>query len=467
MEIIENIVEQPIKNGVSKKKYSSDAHVANLEKELDWLKGCIERRILSLQEDMSEVDIISTPPKLTEKNSSYGELINRNKLNKEERLALILALSPHVGPNLLNVFAEEQSIQQVSKVCKSENGISLIPTVETALFILTNNNLENRLACYPMFETDHLFYRESILEVGSTRPGESTFNGVLGINPTYRDLFTQNEYRKPRFSEDFPAHPVTTKLEWEDMVLMPNTQDKLDEVKAYLEHYDTLVNDWGMDKHSKKGCRILFYGDPGTGKTLSACLLGKYLNKEVFRVDISTVTSKYIGETSKRLNSLFNTAESKDWVLFFDEGDALLGQRKNSDAGGQSSQYANQDTAFLLQRIENYDGIIIVATNLKNNIDQAFTRRFQAMVRFQMLDEAGQLKFWKDNLPKKCPLANDINLELIVRRFQLAPASIINVIFRVCVLTLKNGNTKIASADLMMCLKDEEVKYKGRKPVGV
>lgn len=444
-------------------------NITNLKEEISWLNYCISKRIdITQGDDTSSEDIGDLlPPQLTSENSSYGEFVNKHNLNSEERLVLILSLAVQLRPNILDVFAESAELLRQARICKSESGTTLLPTADTALFILAGDNMEKRIAAHAIFEVDHLFYRDSVIETGTAKKGESKYNGILSISPSSRDLFIHNKYSKPRFSEDFPAHILTTNLEWEDMVLMPRTRDKLAEVKAYMEHYNTLVNDWGMSKHARPGCKILFYGDSGTGKTLSASLMGKYLGKDVYRVDISAVTSKYVGETSKRLDSLFNTAESKGWIIFIDEGDALLGQRKQAGGSDNVSQYANQDVAYLLQRIETFDGIIIVATNLRSNIDSAFTRRFQSMVRFEMPDKEGQLQLWTENLPKKCPLSPRINMEQLVKDHPLAPASIINVIYRVSVLALKNGAKQISDSDLQMCVKDEEFKYKGRQQIGM
>jgi SpoVK/Ycf46/Vps4 family AAA+-type ATPase len=131
-----------------------------------------------------------------------------------------------------------------------------------------------------------------------------------------------------------------------------------------------------------KNSKILFIGEPGTGKKTLASLIGQQSGKEVYRIDLSMIVSKYIGETEKNLELVFAKAENKGWILFFDEADALFGKRTNvKDA---HDKYANQEVAYLLQRIEDYNGLVIVATNMKHNIDDAFTRRFQTIIRFPL-----------------------------------------------------------------------------------
>ena len=137
-----------------------------------------------------------------------------------------------------------------------------------------------------------------------------------------------------------------------------------------------------MKKVLKPGFKALFHGLPGTGKTLTAMLIGKKTGLDIYRVDLSQMVSKYIGETEKNLAKVFDKAEHKNWILFFDEGDALFGKRTNTKDA--HDRYANQQVSYLLQRIEEYDGLVILATNLKNNIDDAFLRRFQSIIHFPM-----------------------------------------------------------------------------------
>lgn len=447
---------------------ASSKELTCLDIELKWLKAVIEARISACQSNQIEPGAEMPPaPLLPNDSSCYGSFVAKHRLNDRERFALILAITPHLRPNLLNVLVKQQVVHECSKVCKSQNGVSIIPTVETFLFLVAGEDIQKRAEAYPIFETDHLFYKESVLDIGEVPKGESPYNGILNITTSFRDLFILNKYRKPRFNSGFPAHLLDTNLEWEDLFLMPATQTRLEEVKAYLQFQSKMVNELGMEKHARPGCRILFYGDSGTGKTLAATLMGKHLGRDVYRVDISAVTSKYVGETTKRLDSLFNAAENKGWIIFIDEGDALLGQRKATEGNGNNSHYANQDVAYLLQRIESYDGIIIIATNFKNNIDQAFTRRFQGMVRFQLPDEAGQLKLWNENVSKQLPLAASIDLPALIKRHPLSPAAIINVIFRATVITLQKGRAEIGFEDLSMCINDEVMKYLGRQQMGM
>jgi SpoVK/Ycf46/Vps4 family AAA+-type ATPase len=171
-------------------------------------------------------------------------------------------------------------------------------------------------------------------------------------------------------------------MDWDDLVLHPATLAQIRDIQNWVTHNVQVMGEWGLGRRVKPGYRALFYGPPGTGKTLTATLLGKHTGRSVFRTDLSRVVSKYIGETEQNLARLFDRAESKDWILFFDEADALFGKR--TEIRDAHDKYANQQAAYLLQRIETFDGLVILATNQRNNIDEAFMRRFQSVIHFPM-----------------------------------------------------------------------------------
>jgi SpoVK/Ycf46/Vps4 family AAA+-type ATPase len=173
---------------------------------------------------------------------------------------------------------------------------------------------------------------------------------------------------------------LTSELSWNDMVLDNETMRQVNEIKTWLKESTSVKPGSVLKKKLKSGYRCLFSGPPGSGKKTTAALIGKEFKKDVYKIDLSMVISKYIGETEKNLELLFARAEDKGWILFFDEADALFGKRTNvRDA---HDKYANQEISYLLQRIEDYNGLVILATNLKSNIDEAFTRRFQLKLEF-------------------------------------------------------------------------------------
>jgi SpoVK/Ycf46/Vps4 family AAA+-type ATPase len=208
-----------------------------------------------------------------------------------------------------------------------------------------------------------------------------------------------------------------------------------------------------MKKKLKLGYRSLFYGPPGTGKTLTASLLGKYTGKDVYKVDISMMVSKFIGETEKNLANLFARAESKDWILFFDEADALFGKRTNvRDA---HDKYANQEVSYLLQRVENYDGLVILSSNFKSNIDEAFIRRFQSIIQFPMPNAKERLQLWQMAFPSQVRLADVVDLPQLSATYELTGSDIMNVVHYCCLQALQQGDTVIHQEDLLYAIKRE------------
>lgn len=394
--------------------------------------------------------------KFSETDGAYAHFVMQHSLSREERLVIILSLLQYIDPAFINLIVTEKN--EFRLVQCSKTGL-MLPTGETFLKLLSGNNKNARIEAHKYLGTDHLFYRKSVIDLGEVNEGVARFFGVLKLTPTYQELFLYNKHSRPRFSQEFPAHLLETNLEWSDLIINPPTAEKVEEIKAFLDHGDALREGWGLKKHMKPGYRCLFYGPSGTGKTLAASLLGKHIGREVYRVDISSVISKYIGETAKNLNSLFNTAEDKDWILFFDEGDALFGKRVDTSASDdKNSGFANQDIAFLLQRIESYNGLVIVASNFRKNMDDAFSRRFQNIVHFDILNHELSKQYWENNIPANAKLGAGIDLEIIVKRHPLSPASIINVINRVCLKTIRKGSTEISSVDLDLCIKDEQYK---------
>jgi SpoVK/Ycf46/Vps4 family AAA+-type ATPase len=229
--------------------------------------------------------------------------------------------------------------------------------------------------------------------------------------------------------------------------------EQVTEISTWMEHGHILMNEWGLEKRLKPGYRALFYGPPGTGKTLTATLLGKTSGRDVYKVDLSMVVSKYIGETEKNLSRIFDIAQHKNWILFFDEADALFGKRTATNSS--NDRHANQQTAYLLQRVEDFPGIVILATNLKANMDEAFTRRFQAMIHFSMPGPEDRYQLWNNAFSGKCKLHEDIDLYKIAEEHELAGGAIINIL-RYCALSaIRRNDTVVNKQELITALKRE------------
>jgi SpoVK/Ycf46/Vps4 family AAA+-type ATPase len=213
------------------------------------------------------------------------------------------------------------------------------------------------------------------------------------------------------------------------------------------------MNEWGMSRKLKRGFRMLFYGPPGTGKTLTASLLGKQMDMEVYRVDLSQIVSKYIGETEKNMGSLFDQAENRNWILFFDEADALFGSRTATSSS--NDKHANQEVAYLLQRVEDYPGVVILASNLKGNIDEAFSRRFQSMILFPMPNADERHRLWKSIFSDKVVFDGKVDLFDIAEEYELAGGAIINVVRYASLKALSRNTNMIELNDILQGIKRE------------
>ena len=186
---------------------------------------------------------------------------------------------------------------------------------------------------------------------------------------------------------------------------------------------------------------------------MSAALLGRLSERDVYRIDLSLVVSKYIGETEKNLARVFDRAQQQGWILFFDEADALFGKR--SETTNSNDRYANQEVAYLLQRIEGFDGVAILASNLRDNLDDAFTRRFESIVYFMLPRPPERLRLWQRGFSAKAQLAPEVELEAIARDYELSGGSIMNVIRRVSLESIAADQRAIERDDLVRAIRRE------------
>jgi len=201
---------------------------------------------------------------------------------------------------------------------------------------------------------------------------------------------------------------------------------------------------------------VLVTGPSGTGKTLTASLLGKNFDMDVYKIDLSMVVSKYIGETEKNLARVFDKAESKDWILFFDEADALFGKRSNTS--DSHDRYANQEVSYLLQRMEDYDGLVILCSNFKKNIDEAFFRRFQLILDFEIPDVHHRFILWERSKTSDFEYDKDVDLEYLAEQHELSAASIINVLHYCILKCLSRKDKIIREKDIQAGLRIEKIK---------
>ena len=267
-----------------------------------------------------------------------------------------------------------------------------------------------------------------------------------------RDLRVEDLYEGARVSSMHHlsdlAKKMTAKYTLRDLVLPDKQKNEIDKLIAMARNRSLVLEDWGVGKKlvSGRGISALFTGVPGTGKTLSAQVIAGELGLEIYRVDLSTIVSKYIGETEKNLERIFSEAQNSNVILFFDEADSLFGRR--SEVSDSHDRYANIEVGYLLQRIETYDGIVLMATNLGANLDEAFARRINFIIDFPFPDEETRLRLWKLLLPDNIDKDPDIDLAPFASVYKIAGGGIRNAVVW-AIYESANSKRPLSRADLL------------------
>lgn len=436
---------------------TTEQNLQALHRELDWLGAVISQVICRYlkQEGHEQHWTELEPPDLYA--SVYHDLIQNWQLNIFERLALALTLAPHLKPETLDIFF---GVNQLTGRGFSEFGgltdktfSGFLPTGQTLIFLLSANDPDWQVEVARILSPSHRFAAEQFIRLETENNNLPRVSGALTLSEPWLHYLLTGERVRPEHSASFPASPITTTLNWEDLVLEYRVRLQIEEIRAWINHGDTLMQQWGLANKIKPGYRAVFYGPPGTGKTLTAALLAKSTGREIYRVDLSMIVSKYIGETEKNLGRVFDAASYKDWILFFDEADALFGKR--TTATTSNDRHANQQTGYLLQRIEDFPGTVILATNLKSNMDEAFTRRFQSMIHFTMPSPQERRLLWRNAFHNVCELGDNVDINKIADEHELAGGAIINIL-RQCALTAISQNRRVVhQEDLMVGIRRE------------
>jgi AAA+ superfamily predicted ATPase len=235
------------------------------------------------------------------------------------------------------------------------------------------------------------------------------------------------------------AIKIEPRYGWHDVVLPENTLAQLHEICSHVRHRHRVLGEWRFERKLSygKGLSALFVGPSGTGKTMAAEVIATELQLDLYKIDLSTVVSKYIGETEKNLAKIFGEAESSNAILFFDEADALFGKRtKVSDA---HDRYANIETSYLLQKMESYAGVAILATNFQENIDEAFARRIRFLVDFPFPDAERRQQIWRTHFPAEAPTSREIDYTWLGQQLQITGGNIKNIALNAAFLAAEDG----------------------------
>ncbi len=259
---------------------------------------------------------------------------------------------------------------------------------------------------------------------------------------------------------DVLEHQFNSRLErvpcgysWEDLVLPEQQKRKIIECCDQVSLRHIVLEKWNMAKtHLHSGVTVLFYGPPGTGKTMAAQVIAAELGMELYKAELSAVVSKYIGETEKNLKQIFEDAKKSQGILFFDEADALFGKR--TEVKDSHDKYSNMEAAFLLQEMERYNGVVILATNFVDNIDEAFKRRMKFVIEFPFPSAAERKEIWRKSIPEEMPVDHDIDLDFLAEKFELTGSAIKNAVYSAAFLGASKEKT-VGMQELMLAVKRE------------
>ncbi|NOU93662.1 AAA family ATPase [Paenibacillus sp. LMG 31456] len=276
--------------------------------------------------------------------------------------------------------------------------------------------------------------------------------GAIDEQALYEACFMQVQHRLEK-----KASRIHSKYSWEDVILPGEQKEQLRNACNQMKYRSIVYGQWGFERKLAygKGLSMLFAGPPGTGKTMTAQVVAKELQLELYKIDLSQVISKYIGETEKNLHEIFHEARLSNAILFFDETDALFGKR--SEVKDSHDKYANIETAYLLQKMEEYDGISVLATNLLGNIDDAFIRRINYIIKFPFPDADYREKIWRSMFPAEAPIGEDVDFKLIASKFPIAGGGIKNIAVSAAFLAADAG-TPILMKHLLQAVKHELLK---------
>lgn len=432
-------------------------------KELKWLASIINLR---LERHFSNITLESheiMPTDCLDDKSIYACWIRHHNLSSFERLIVISCLAYIYSPDIFDKFLiknkglDKRFTEFGGKI--DDKNSRFMPTVETLSFLLFGNEFEAKFNTQKIFDENYILNKNGIINFSTKSDSDSIISRTVSLSDEAIQLLTLGKKFKPDFSTDFPAKLITTEMDWKELVLNPVIKDEIENINTWLNFKEEINQSKLLRKKLNKGYKCLFYGPPGTGKTITTLLIGKRNNKDVYRVDLSQVVSKYVGETEKNLAKVFNLAENKDWILFFDEAESLFSKR--TSISDSKDKFANQQTAYLLQRIEEYKGLVILATNLKPNIDNAFSRRIQTTINFTIPDFKERKILWENFLDGISNIDKKV-IEKFAKEYKISGGYIKNAI-QYSWLLAKRNKSYISENEIIQGIRRELIKD-GKSP---
>jgi hypothetical protein len=424
-----------------------------ISEEIAWLTGILDSRISKLEDETRPTLYFSDtlPPDLSQRQSPYADLVNNYGIGPQERILLITSLIPHISPETFTLRMRSENTGIRIRFPKlggyfDTTFTNFVPTLQTVVYLLAGDDMSAMLYNHLFLMETSILLKEQMITLNAVSTSEDDTNmrnHAVKLAPEFVEYLISGKKPRPDFGRAFPATLITTGLDWEQLVVKPSIFSELHRIMKWEQKGKELLSKASGKLNSSFTC--LFYGPSGSGKTLAVQLLGKTLGIDVFRIDLSMIVSKYVGETEKNLAYLFDRAKGKNWILFFDEADALFGKR--TDIGDAKDKWANLEMSYLLQRMEEHNGLTILASNLKNNIDTAMTRRFQSVIYFNRPDKRERIELWKKLLPAPFGYHPKLNFTEL-GKYELTGGNITNIIKSACLEAVSRGSEQIDSQDL-------------------
>ncbi|MBN2736312.1 MAG: ATP-binding protein [Spirochaetales bacterium] len=298
--------------------------------------------------------------------------------------------------------------------------------------------------------------RDVVITAGTYALWRSPEKALIGLGDIEEAIHIHSNQKLGKL-----AQRIQPKHKWNDIILKPDIEIHLRELVKMFRHKHIVYSEWGFGKKLSlgKGISALFYGEPGTGKTLAAEIIAAELGLDLYKIDISSIVSKYIGETEKNLSLIFDEAESSNAILFFDEADSIFGKR--TEVKDSHDRYSNIEVSYLLQRIDEYNGVVIMATNLLKNMDTAFERRLHFSIQFPMPDEKSRLQIWQGIFPASAPLGK-VDFSLLAKKLEISGGHIKNIALQAAFYAADLPGKPQVTMDLLTKACQAEYKKMGR-----
>ena len=334
------------------------------------------------------------------------------------------------------------------------NTVRIAPTLQTAIYLYAGNDDDRTMEGHAILHKRNALFLDGILKLTPPNSNNTFFSSFLvSLDTAYFSHFLYGKKIRLDEMENFPAQLLETNKTFKDLVLDDNTRLQLVTVMNYAKHYKTMYQKTGGQL---QGYVTMFFGPPGTGKTMTASVLGKELGIDVYKVNLSRVISKYIGETEKNLEVVFDRLGGRDCILFFDEADALFGKR--SEVTEANDRYANQEIAYLLQKIDQCQCLVILATNFRQNLDTAFTRRILSTIKIDWPSMNERQLIWEKTLVEPFTYSPSDLPKTLAGKYAITGSNINNIIKLGCYEALENDTHEITLPLLEPFIKREYIK---------